>query len=200
MDCRRYGGSMIELARRRMMMGGSALPYDAEVEYIKMTSVYGTYTKFSPIQGYVDLRISIQNIGAKNNYAEVIRIGSWNAAAPRICRYDIYRNVNTTSVVEDNTSALQTVGTADGSIITRTNIRYDSSQAPSSSYGSFMIQGKPADLLTLYYLRLRDWFGNTIHNYIPVRVGNVGRLYDRVQGVILPSTNMTIIPGPDKTV
>ena len=25
---------MIELARRRMMMGGSALPYDAEVEYL----------------------------------------------------------------------------------------------------------------------------------------------------------------------
>lgn len=34
MGSRRYGGSMIELARRRMMMGGSAKPYDAEVEWI----------------------------------------------------------------------------------------------------------------------------------------------------------------------
>lgn len=40
---------MIELARRRMMMGGSAKPYDAEVEWIQMSGLYGTYTQFHPI-------------------------------------------------------------------------------------------------------------------------------------------------------
>ncbi len=199
MGCRRYGGSMIELARRRMMMGGSDKPYDAEVEYIMMTSGYGVYTEFFPIQGYVDLKISIQNTGNKSHYGEVMRIGGWNSAAQRTCRYDIYRNINNTSVLEENVSALQTVGTANGSIITRTNIRYDSSQAPTSWYGVFVLQGFSSDIFTIYFIRLKDWFGNTIHDYIPVRVGNVGRLYDRVNGVILPSASMTIIPGQDKT-
>lgn len=35
MGCRRYGGIMIEQIRRRMMMGGSALPYDAEVDFLE---------------------------------------------------------------------------------------------------------------------------------------------------------------------
>ena len=175
-----------------------AKPYDAEVEYIRMTSAYGVYKQFSPIQGYIDLKISIQNMGSSQYYGEVLTVGGWNSGAMRICRYTIYRDRNKTSVLEDNTSNTVTVGTANGSIITRTNIRYDSSQAPANHYGEFTIKGFKDDIFTIYYAKFRDWFGNTIHDYIPVRVGNVGRLYDRVQGVILPSTNMTIVPGPDK--
>lgn len=190
---------MIELARRRIMMGGNPLPYDAEVEWIQMTSVYGTYTQFSPIQGYIDIKASINNIGSTGSYGTVLQLGGFNASARRTCRYIFYRNINSKNIIEENVSASETVGTADGAYITRTNIRYDSSQAPSSDYGKLTIRGSSTDIFTLCYMRFRDWSGNTIHDYIPVRVGNVGRLYDRVQGVILPSTNMTIIPGPDKT-
>lgn len=58
MGCRRYGGSMIELARRRMMMGGSAKPYDAEVEWVELNGK-GLTMKQTPSQYNVWFKIMV---------------------------------------------------------------------------------------------------------------------------------------------
>ena len=67
MGCRRYGGIMIELARRRMMMGGSAKPYDAEVDFLEShgnqyidTEYIGTgYDRF-------DVQVAVTNLSNGN--------------------------------------------------------------------------------------------------------------------------------------
>lgn len=56
MGCRRYEGSMIELVRRRMMMG--AKPYDAEVEWVELNSK-GLALKQTPSQYTVWFKIMV---------------------------------------------------------------------------------------------------------------------------------------------
>lgn len=56
MGCRRYGGIMIELARRRMMM--RAKPYDAEVEWVELNGK-GLIMKQTPSQYTVWFKIMV---------------------------------------------------------------------------------------------------------------------------------------------
>lgn len=71
MDCRRYGGSMIGQIRRRMMMGGDAEAYDAEVDFIEShgsqyidTEYIGTgYDRF-------DVQVALTNLSnSSGNFA-----------------------------------------------------------------------------------------------------------------------------------
>lgn len=80
MDCRRYGGSMIELARRRMMMG--AKPYDSEVEWVELNGE-GLIMKQTPSQYTVWFKIMVvtRNSGEYPSY--IGGLGKWIGVAGR---------------------------------------------------------------------------------------------------------------------
>lgn len=65
MGCRRYGGIMIELVRRRMMM--RAKPYDAEVEWVELNG-RGLIMKQTPSQYTVWFKIMVITRDDSNPY------------------------------------------------------------------------------------------------------------------------------------
>lgn len=173
------------------------LPYDAEVEYISMNVPYLEAFGLVPIKGYIDVVVSITNNGTTSSYAECIIIGGYNQSYINTCRYDLYRDKDTTNVIEDCVTGSSIIGSANGNKIIRIDVKYDSSHAPNDRYGRFVIKGTYTDTLTVWRLTVKDTAHNIIHDYIPVRVGNVGRLYDLFDRKILQPDYDNIIPGPD---
>ena len=213
MGCRRYGGSMIELARRRMMM--RAKPYDAEVEWIQGVpnytincdvSVNNGYTIVSRVlipssSGYVDifektkekdepvnywfLTLSPNNKMAFNVNTTYAEFGVNSSI--RNTLVDVHVFSNTVLLRWNNTSASNTVS------------------SPATGKGSILLfcrrKGR-TNCVRMYYFRLQAPDGSIIRDMIPVRKGNIGYMYDKVSGRLFGNVDTTgyAIIGPDKTV
>lgn len=213
MGCRRYGGSMIELARRRMMM--RTKPYDAEVEWIQGVPDYMTdcdvevnnngYSIASrvlipPSSAYVDIFEKIKGKGEPANYWFLTLAPNNQMAfnvnttyytfnvdsSIRNTLVDVHVFSNTVLLRWNNTSASQTVST------------------PATGKGSirlFNVRSNRINGVRMYYFRLQAPDGSIIRDMIPVRKGNIGYMYDKVSGRIFGNVHTTgyAIIGPDKT-
>ena len=206
---------MIELARRRMMMGSSTKPYDAEVEWIQGVSGYMTdcdvevnndgYSIVSRVlipssSGYVDIFEKTKGKDETVNYW-FLTISPNNQMAFNVNTTYYYFNVsssirntlvdvhaisNTILLRWNNTSVSQTVST------------------PATGKGSirlFNVREDRVNGVRMYFFRLQAPDGSIIRDMIPVRIGNIGYMYDKVSGRIFGNANTTgyTIIGPDKT-
>jgi hypothetical protein len=213
---------MIELARRRMMMGGSAKPYDAEVEYIEndgqciidskvnSNSNLTIEAKFympRRTDGYVTWLYGGRNL---NNTIQMqgLIIQSHNTSVTSQVRYytsaQCPRNYQGIIRILQNRNIFLELEHNDVVTLTNTSFSID---------GSIFIFGfnTMAGAITynnthagtrLYYWRVSN--GSTVlQDLIPVRKGNRGLMYDRVTGQIFDriddSLDAHFIPGPDKT-
>lgn len=212
MGCRRYGGIMIEQVRRRMMMRGSAKPYDAEVEWIQGSPGYR-----------INADVNVSNNGYKimtrikvpsNNVVDVFEKDTGLGQAMNLWYVNFENNgfafnVNTTykynavdtniinviidMVVSSNTISLQW----------NNKTKIVTTASPSSATGTIYILSRPTrqESIRLYSFRLFAPDGSIIRDFIPVRKGNTGYLYDRVSDSLFDNMYTTgyAIIGPDKT-
>lgn len=217
MDCRRYGGIMIELARRRMMMGSSTKPYDAEVEWISSDGNTVVDTLIYPNQslGIVmdcicpdNPDINIWLFGARqangvNQYAlfnspndqkSQYRFGSSNIPGPGLSgRVQLIKNENSS-----NLYAVQ-----DGTVYTYP-VNSQTFTVPYTLWLFYIHLSNPQTVTNInknfkvISCQLRRG-GNLIGDYIPVRKNGQGYLYDRVTADFLPNVGELMLYGPDKT-
>lgn len=212
MGCRRYGGIMIELVRRRMMM--RAKPYDAEVEWIQGVPDYMTncdvevnnngYSIASRVlipssSGFVDIFEKPKGKDETVNYW-FLTLAPNNSmhfnvnttyrdfkvdSSIRNTLVDVHVFSNTLLLRWNNTSASQTVST------------------PATGKGSiflFNVRPNRKNGVRMYYFRLQAPDGSIIRDMIPVRKGNIGYMYDKVSGRLFGNAHTTgyTIIGPDK--
>lgn len=224
MGCRRYGGIMIELVRRRMMMGGSAKPYDAEVEYLESTGTQYidtgiivnnqismecvmAMTSATPIYSSQGMTLSYNcgwfNVGC---YGEATLVAFFSANSRGGVQISYDRDFHTYFISAslqriDNTIAHDNSGQHIGY-----NTDREIYQEPLSIYMfARHIAWTATDDLIYSHLKIKNCrirFNNIlIADYITVRVGNVGYMYDKVSRQLFGNqgTGQFII-GPDKTV
>lgn len=213
---------MIELARRRMMMGGSAKPYDAEVEYLESsgtqwidTGVYGSDTLVVSMEINVVAYSSSEDaqiIGSTTNRWGSGRRGYELLYATKSSSafgwwYDRQASINFNIYIGNKCSVNISNGVL--SIKDYTGVNHDINIAQSGSFTTsttlpiFATRNPGIHLsspLRVYSVQMKR-NGVTILDFIPVRKNGVGYMYDKVSGQLFGNqgTGQFII-GPDKTV
>ena len=205
------------LNRRRYMGGGSSLPYDAEVEYLESTSTSKQYIDTGITDSWdglvVTLDISVtDNDGERDFFGSIDPSSGFNYAGwfwkldnfvlqigfPYV-RYGkndggrhihIYDAINKTCSLDGSTTPASTLtwrGSGDDTFKLFQRVLSDGTiQSPSDNklYASQFVKD-----------------GVLIRDYIPVRVGNTGCLYDKVTNALFYNANPNGIPflfGNDK--
>ena len=227
MGCRRYGGSMIELLRRRMM-GGSAKLYDAEVEYLVARYVplhipSGILMK----RGY-DFGIKIANLAiysnTKNSWLPLI--GTKYSSQRAMVYVSVWNNIDSKGDIavdwqNSTTGSVSNIASANtifevkflnignnkaGFYINNTKYREFTYFNFPNNINSEIRIGYPGETTQIYFgyiynFFIRDEHGQYVFNAVPVRKGQTAYMYDTVSKRLLSnqSSNFPFIPGPDKT-
>lgn len=195
MGCRRYGGIMIELARRRMMMGGSAKPYDAEVEWVELNG-RGLIMKQTPSQYTVWFKIMVITRDNSLKYPGYIAgLGSWTGVEGVNRWLFYYDNVRERKWVME--SYYYTRRYTDSTIINKVY------EPPYPLYveskNATIIIGEPKCKMRFYELRAFTLQGEPWLHLKMVRKGNEAFFYDDVSSTMY-NIRCDYIIGPDKTV
>ena len=182
---------------RNALMAGKRLPYDAEVEYLEFT---GTQHIDSGINYFPDFDIDvlipsgvpnvtlysdIQHLLERKNASQPY----WVVTAPESLLSSVpiagrHRVVFRNSVLTIDNTTIGTVGN-------RTS--------GSDTCLIFRRKGGSAYKGTLYSLKMWDSNGVLVRDFIPVRKGTVGYLYDRVSGKLFGNAGTgDFVLGPDK--
>lgn len=199
-------------------MGGKALPYDAEVEYLESTSTSKQYIDTGITDSWdglvVTLDISVTDAtGERDFFGSIDPIVGFNYAG-------CFENLNKNFVLQINRPFVK-YGVNDGNrhihIYNAVNktCSLDSSTTSASNLGW---KGSGNDTFKLFQRVLSDGTiqspsdnklyasqfvkdGVLIRDYIPVRVGNTGCLYDKITKALFYNANPNGIPflfGNDK--
>ena len=191
MGCRRYGGSMIELARRRMMM--RAKPYDAEVEWVELNGK-GFFMKQTPSQYTVWFKIMVVTRDNSLEYPGYIGgNGEWIGAEGRNRWLFYYHKREKRWHIE---SYYYNITYNDSAII---NKIYET-QYPLyvESQRSTIYIGENRCKMRFYELRAYTLQGEPWLHLKMVRKGNEAFFYDDVSSTMY-NIQCDYIIGPDKT-
>ena len=205
------------LGARTAAWSGKRLPYDAEVEYLESTGTQWVDTGVI-IPPDVDFEFTGSIVSDIINgciFGETYKFG-WGPSNPGYAlvttangkTYLRYGNSTSTTIgltgiglantftacLEGNTFKVNglLVGTVD---------RISSFDRPVSSMGVFKRKFAEGKDNTFSAIRINNLKFGTLFDFIPVRVGTVGHLYDRVSGQLFGNSgNGDFIIGPDKTI
>lgn len=222
MGSRRYGGGMIELARRRMMMGGSAKPYDAEVEYLQVNGHQYIDTGIIPNHTN-EFDVDLTYIGSNEQNQAIIgaRNANQQATSWSNMSLSIWLGTNAEYAANDkniDSGALGRLTVNNRYILSIRNRKFyldsvqkwSSGQSENYNYTNTTIgllhshgtnnfwDTRRGHNLKLHSVKIYS-YAQLVRDYIPVRVGNTGYLYDRVSGQLFGNAGtgqFTI--GPDK--
>ena len=200
------------LNRRRYMGGGSALPYDAEVEYIQSN---GTQILDTGIQGGSDVgyKIDFQIIDSNVNYAHV-----WGSTkipyAPKL-----YRSGNTSNwlieygngttktafyILKGSTSYERHIIEYTNGVVYLDNVSKLNIGTKGFGNLNFCLFGyfgeNNLNVKAMVY-SCKIWVdGTLVRDFIPVRCNAIGYLYDKVSKQLFGDANGgSFTAGPDKT-
>lgn len=192
--------------RRRMLVqnSGGGLPYDAEVEYIESANVNQYINTGISGSSNVAFEIDVNFPGAASAAGWLFgsRVGNNNkmfAFMPysknRLSsfRYGNQSNSPTVSYINArytlSNMAQHNVCIATGAISSQATKTYTCSAAtfdnelPIYLYGMNDNGTAAATLVGIRFYGVKFWYnGELVRDFIPVRVGNVGYLYDKVSG------------------
>lgn len=203
------------LLRRRMMMAQGGLPYDAQVEYLQQqndaiinTTLYDVdaieikyrvsswssfYTLFGNYIGgdYNVWRLILSNFSSSNNVGVYVggrAIDGWNSVEGGARNVDHTIYMSKTNIVCDDVPFSGTINISQGFANTSPIAIF----ARSVTDPGWINVG-----MRCYYFKA--WKNdNRILDLIPVRVGQVGYMYDRVSGQLFGNANVgDFILGPD---
>ena len=218
MDSRRYGGIMIELARRRMMMGGSAKPYDAEVEWIASDGNTVVDTLIAP-NTLTNYHLVFSNwakkrdvnffaaLDVKDNVSRYYRELSVGHADSMRSQYGTSARDAwlPTSNIANVKFSITKIGFAIIYHNYSTGLDYATTLTPSIYQWTDTLKFFGTDIYPamnmsarLYPSYLTDENGNKIGDYIPVRKNGEGYLYDKISKQLLPNIGPGLSFGPDK--
>lgn len=205
---------MIELARRRMMMGGSTKPYDAEVEWIASDGNTVVDTGILPNQSLgIELDCNVLSLSA----------GTWIFGARQafgVAQYAFLDDANETQYRYGSAGVFGPTFTGVFKLLKDedspnlyvirngvvTNTYSTNAQAFSTPYTLWLFSihlsnsQTPSNInkqLRVSSCKLRRG-GNMIGDYIPVRLDNKGYLYDKVSKTLLNNVGGNMVAGPDK--
>lgn len=212
---------MIEQVRRRMMMGGSAKPYDAEVEYLECTGtqyidtgVYGSNTLVVNMEINIlaySSSLDAQIIGSTTNrwgsgrrgyelcYAtKSMRAYGWWYEHNNAIEFNIYIGNKCSVSINNGVLSIKDYQGVNHNI----NIAQSGGFTTSTTLPIFatrnpnIMYSSPQRVYSVQMTRN----GVTILDFIPVRKNGVGYMYDKVSGQLFGNqgTGQFII-GPDKT-
>ena len=187
---------------RNALMAGKRLPYDAEVEYLECAGTSSVFPYIDTgIVGSMDVTVSVR-IWKSTKATNECAMGSWDRGNTRC--WPLYFNSNkyylgmgqlshaftevTSEVWHD--IALTKSGntftyTADGAVVGQSSSTLTFASTRTLYIGAMNDTGNP-----FYYFCGRFAFvkiyvaGTLVRDYIPVRKGNAGYLYDRVSGAL----------------
>jgi hypothetical protein len=182
------------IAARQIAFGGSKRkPYDAEIEYLESTGTQYIDTGIIPDTQDVRIEITYANgtghlFGSRNSssFGAVNNLWSAYAISSNVCRTD-WIGVNTNILVTPSAKTIVFLSDATGSSITyndttktgeiKTPINLPLILFGVNTNGAISVATK----MTLY--SFKAWKnGILVFDLIPVRVGDVGYMYDRVSG------------------
>lgn len=205
------------LNRRRYMGGGSSLPYDAEVEYLESTGTQWIDTGIIPTTTtYV--RCKFVNLSTTG---EVI-IGFHDTESNAWRLFNVYSGQIFFDLPSNNNDNLR-MNKSSGGIVVNTLYEYElgnryvkdlttgvnilenatlSTRNGTNSIGVSGTKKGGTRLVTsknrFYYVQIYD--GSILFDGIPVRVGQIGYMYDRVSGELFGNSGTgSFILGSDKT-
>ena len=193
------------LNRRRYMGGGYSLPYDAEIEYLEST---GTQ--------YIDTGINCREIITATYsiaFSQIptginLIIGAFWDNPPSIPRFQFFYNNGWKDV---NTTYAITTGEGIAYNVAATALKvYNVTSKSKNKYNSdstiwiFARNNDHNDYLFASHLRFYSLSilrgGVLVRDFIPVRKGNTGYMYDKVSGQLFGNSGTgEFILGPDKT-
>lgn len=200
------------------MVGGGALPYDAEVEYLETTGTQYVNTGFYYLGRYrfkivVKLKSlssssdssSASLIGArKDNISQMIQVSTWQNGTfgynNKLLRPNAINQINVEYTIEHrsdngfyvNGVKKRTVNTVDFTSIYPVCIC-------GIALGNSADVPRYSELMIGYFKLFEIYDGaETLKRYIPVRVGNVGYIYEEIDKDMFRSNGTEdFIPGND---
>jgi archaellum component FlaF (FlaF/FlaG flagellin family) len=194
-------------------MGGKALPYDAEIEYIETTGGVAINSGYIPSGNNINILSKWYFGGYTSTASWLYWYGSYTSGTAqtfRIARRDDLNNqVCITNGASASGSATDAVTVAIGStyeidvdssrlIINGTMIKGKRRQVSSTANTGFLYVIQGGFKGKFYYMELlKD--GRIMLNIIPVRIGTDAYLFDKVSKTFLENVGTgTPIPAPDK--
>lgn len=184
---------MIELARRRMMMGGSAKPYDAEVEWVELNGK-GLIMEQTPSQYTVWFKIMVITRSNADYPTYIVGYGPYNNA-PGAYRWLFYYHKQERRWVME--SYYHNKRYTDSEIINK--IYETPYPLYVKSQRTRMFIGENGCKMRFYELRAYTPQGEPWLHLKMVRKGNEAFFYDDVSSTMY-NIRCDYIIGPDKTV
>lgn len=201
--------------RRGMGTSGSPLPYDAEVEYLESTGTQWINTGISRMEYEVSAHLILTDIKTNDNN---ILFGAYGGGVLRFFTFvgtdGIWKYGYGGHVVTSDSHA--SVGTEYFIQATYRNgyqrLRLDSISVTYSIYAGANLPQYPIGIFCAIYnnsvislskLRVKDFvitsWAEPVLDLIPVRVGQVGYMYDKISGQLFGNSGTgAFILGPDK--
>lgn len=204
------------LVNRRRYMGGKALPYDAEIEYLEGTGTQFIDTGIAPSSTIKTvLKFSIKNgfsfsaasflFGSAYSGSSYYSVALASSTAIRVPKNTSFTNCTIPSINYDEVHTIsykpgeikydgQSVGTYSGKLTSSTvDIRLF------GRYGNTVDNRTIISYLCVHGYEVYDG-ESKILDLIPVRVGQVGYMYDKVSGQLFGNAGTgSFTLGPDKT-
>jgi len=202
---------MMKVYSRRQLMSFK-LPYDAEIEYLESTGRQGINTKVVPYRG-MEATIDFQFTSLHN---EQCLFGCWAATVYEVTLYEGKWYFGSYSTSENTVPWLKNVADTkrhtisidgNGSISQDNVILKTSGVTDKTSTQTVAIFGRTVrgNIQTTSMSSIRCYSFKLAKNKIlvfdaiPVRVGNVGYMYDKVSGKLFGNAGTgSFILGPDK--
>ena len=180
---------------RNALMTGKRLPYDAEVEYLESTGTQyvdlglnSTTDKFYNFEISFALTAATSPIPFGYAYGGTARYGLWNTGTNWFVGANNNNSIDLGAKDTDLHHVLTDFGTSvevDGNTLAigggsvRANIGLNLFARVNSASGA---TSRILSKAKIFMFRIWDTGGNLLRDYIPVRKGTVGYLYDRVSG------------------
>ena len=210
MSLARSGGKFLKLFGDRKMM--KQLPYDAEVEYLESTGTQYISTMLIPTRVHVGLKpigeakppYSSAYFGVNNNGSRTTGLVGETKDTLQAVNY--HRNIVEFSALWGEFHSVcfdrDTVSVDGETKALVTDFYYTSDGI--KSFGLFDFPQRRTDSnpkSAISYCKMWDREDNLMADFIPVRVGDVGYMFDRISGQLFGNAGTgAFVIGPDKTI
>lgn len=186
--------------RRRVM--GKSLPYDAEIEYLESTGTQWIDTGIdgNSIYGVELTFISANSVGAFDSILSCVMddftLGYFNGSNQMYLRNrgrEVFKGVSITQSLENNLSMMDKEAIFNG-------VTYQISTPIASRSQNLLIANNSAYRRPAHakFKSLKLYSNVLIRDFIPVRIGTTGYMYDKVSGQLFDNSGTgEFILGPD---
>ena len=199
------------LGARTAAWSGKRLPYDAEVEYLESTGTQYISTMLIPTRVHVGLKPigpaspyhSNAYFGVNNGWSRTT--GLFSETKDTLTAVNYYRNSVEFSALWGEFHSVcfdRDTVSVDGETKALVTDFYQTSDGI-KSFGLFDFPQKDTNSnpkSAISYCKMWDGEDNLMADFIPVRVGDVGYMFDRISGQLFGNSGTgAFVIGPDKT-